>query len=146
VQTTKGDRFNVDVDIPRGINNGTTIKYSGLGDNVIDTLTRGDLYVIINVENDARFHIHGINLIAELEIDCIEAMTGCEKIVTGLDNRQFNIKIPQACQHGMKFGLAGQGLYQMNSNMRGDLVVDVSISIPHLTEEQLNILRNVKTI
>lgn len=146
VQTTKGDRFQVDVDVPRGVNNGTTIKYSGLGDNMFDTLTRGDLYVIINVENDVRFYIQGINLIAELEIDCIDAMTGSEKLVTGLDNRQFNIKIPQACQHGMKFGLAGQGLYQMNSNVRGDLIVDVSIKTPYLNDAQLNILRNIKTI
>lgn len=146
VQTTKGDRFNVEIDIPRGINNGTTIKYSGQGDNMFDTLTRGDLYVIISVEDDVRFHVHGINLVAELEIDCIDAMTGCEKIVTGLDNRQYNIKIPQACQNGMKFGLAGQGLYQMNSNVRGDLIVDVLVRIPYLTEDQLNILRNIKTI
>jgi curved DNA-binding protein len=146
VQTTKGDRFNVDVDIPRGINNGTTIKYSGMGDNMFDTLTRGDLYVIITVEDDFRFHIHGINLITELEVDCIDAMIGCEKLVTGLDNRQFNIKIPQACQSGMKFGLGGQGLYQMNSNVRGDLVIEVVIKVPHLTDEQLSILKTVKTI
>ena len=146
VQTTKGDRFNVDVDIPRGINNGTTIKYSGMGDNMFDTLTRGDLYVIITVEDDFRFHIHGINLITELEVDCIDAMIGCEKLVTGLDNRQFNIKIPQACQSGMKFGLGGQGLYQMNSNVRGDLVIEVVVKVPHLTNEQLSILKTVKTI
>ena len=49
VQTTKGDRYNVDVQIPRGVSNGTTITYSGMGDNMFETLTRGDLYVIINV-------------------------------------------------------------------------------------------------
>ena len=49
VQTTKGDRFTVDVSIPRGIDDGTTIKFSQLGDNFFDTLTRGDLYVIISV-------------------------------------------------------------------------------------------------
>ena len=49
VQTTKGDRFNVDVNIPRGVSNGTTIKYTQMGDNMFDSLTRGDLYVIITV-------------------------------------------------------------------------------------------------
>ena len=43
VMTTKSERFTVDVNIPRGVNNGTTIKYSGLGDNMFETLTRGDL-------------------------------------------------------------------------------------------------------
>ena len=143
VQTTKGERFTVDVNIPRGVNNGTTIKYSQLGDNFFDTLTRGDLYVIINIIADQRFSQHGINLVSDLEINSIEAMTGCDKIITGIDDKEFNIKIPQACQYGTKFGLQGQGLYQMNTNVRGDLIVNVAIKTPTLTEQQLNILRNL---
>lgn len=144
VQTTKGDRYNVDVNIPRGVSNGTTIKYSQMGDNMFDTLTRGDLYVIINVENDNRFELHGINLITNLDIDSIDAMTGSEKIVRGIDGREYSIKIPQGCQYGTKFGLQGQGLYQMNSNIRGDLIVNVVVKTPMLNEQQLNMLRNIK--
>ena len=145
VQTTKGDRYTVDVDIPRGVNNGTTIKYTQMGDNMFDTLTRGDLYVIINVENDNRFELHGINLVSNLEIDSIDAMLGAEKSVTGIDGREYMIKIPQGCQYNTKFGLQGQGLYQMNSNHRGDLIVNVTIKTPSLDEQQLNMLRNIKT-
>lgn len=144
VQTTKGDRYNVDVNIPRGVSNGTTIKYSQMGDNMFDTLTRGDLYVIINVENDNRFELHGINLVTNLDIDSIDAMTGSEKIVRGIDGREYSIKIPQGCQYGTKFGLQGQGLYQMNSNIRGDLIVNVVVKTPMLNEQQLNMLRNIK--
>jgi len=144
VQTTKGDRYNVDVSIPRGVSNGTTIKYSQMGDNMFDTLTRGDLYVIINVENDNRFELHGINLVTNLDIDSIDAMTGSEKIVRGIDGREYSIKIPQGCQYGTKFGLQGQGLYQMNSNIRGDLIVKVVVKTPMLNEQQLNMLRNIK--
>ena len=144
IQTTKGDRYNVEVDIPRGINNGTTIKYPSMGDNMFDTLTRGDLYVIINVETDNRFEIHGINLVTNLHIDSIDAMIGVDKIVTGVDGREYNVKIPPGCQYGTKFGLQGQGLYQMNSNVRGDLIVNVTIQTPSLTEQQLSILRNIK--
>jgi DnaJ-class molecular chaperone len=145
VQTTKGDRYTVDVDIPRGVNNGTTIKYTGMGDNMFDTLTRGDLYVIITVENDNRFDIQGISLITNIEIDSIEAMLGADKIVQGIDGREYMIKIPQACQYGMKFGLQGQGLYQMNSNIRGDLIVTVTIKTPMLSDSELNILRNIRS-
>jgi curved DNA-binding protein len=144
VQTTKGDRYNVDVEIPRGINNGTTIKYTQMGDNMFDTLTRGDLYVIINVENDNRFELHGINLVSNLEIDSIDAMLGAEKSVVGIDGREYMIKIPQGCQYNTKFGLQGQGLYQMNSGVRGDMIAEVVIKTPTLPEDQLNILRNLR--
>ena len=145
VQTTKGDRYNVDVDIPRGVSNGTTIKYTQMGDNMFDTLTRGDLYVIVNVENDIRYQVNGINLMSTLEIDSIDAMTGTDKIVQGIDGRDYSIKIPQGCQYGTKFGLQGQGLYQMNSSIRGDLIVNVVVTTPTLTEDQLSILRNIKS-
>ena len=144
VQTTTGDRYNVDVNIPRGVSNGTTIKYSQMGDNMFETLTRGDLYVIINVENDNRFELHGINIVTNLEVDSIDAMIGSEKIVQGIDGREYNIKIPQGCQYGTKFGLQGQGLFQMNSNIRGDLIVNVVVKTPMLNEQQLNTLRNIK--
>lgn len=144
VQTTKGDRFNVDVNIPRGVSNGTTIKYSGMGDNMFDSLTRGDLYVIINVIHDQRFDISGNNLIANIEIDAIDAMLGVERTIHGIDGREFLVKIPQACQYNAKFALSGQGLYHMNTNVRGDLIVAIQIKIPTLNSDQLNILKTIK--
>lgn len=145
VQTTKGDRYNVDVDIPRGVSDGTTIKYSQLGDNMFDTLTRGDLYVIIHIQPDNRFELHGINVVTTIEIDSIDAMLGCDKVIAGIDGREYSIKIPQACQQGTKFGLQGQGLYQMNTNHRGDLIAVINIKTPNLTEQQLSILRNIRS-
>ena len=72
-------------------------------------------------------------------------MTGCEKQIMGVDGKMFNIKIPVGCQFGQKFGLQGQGLYQMNANVRGDLIVNVLVKTPVLNEEQLNILRTIQT-
>ena len=144
VQTTKGDRFSIDVNIPRGVTNGTTIKYSGMGDNMFESLTRGDLYVIITVRPKENLEISGINLIMTLEIDAIDAMLGIERQIKGIDGREYMIKIPQACQYGAKFGLSGQGLYHMNTNVRGDLIVVVKIKVPTLNPDQLNILKTIK--
>ncbi len=143
VTTTKQDKFNVDVNIPRGVSNGTTIKYAQMGDNFFESLTRGDLYVIINIIEDSRFEIHGVNLVANLEITSIEAMTGTEKEVQGIDGNTFLIKIPVGCQFGTKFGLQGKGLYQMNTQHRGDLIVNTIIKTPVLTEAQIEILKTI---
>ena len=145
VQTTKGDRFTVDVSIPRGIDDGTTIKFSQLGDNFFDTLTRGDLYVIISVNPDPRYEIAGNNLVTQVEIDSLQAMLGLETQVTGIDGRVFAIRIPQGCQYGTRLGLQGQGLYQLNSHIRGDLIVDIKIKTPVLNEKQLELLRQLQT-
>jgi DnaJ-class molecular chaperone len=110
---------------------------------MFDTLTRGDLYVIINVIPDARYEIYGFDLVTNIEINSIAAMTGIEQEVVGLDERVFLVRIPVGCQYGSKFKLQGQGLYKMNTQLRGDLVVNVIIKTPTLSEEQLNILRNI---
>ena len=143
VQTTKNDKFNVDVKIPRGVSNGTTIKYTQMGDNFFESLTRGDLYVIINVIADSRFELHGVNLVTNLEITSIEAMIGTEKEVVGIEGSTFLIKIPVGCQFGTKFGLQGKGLYQMNTQHRGDLIVNTIIKTPTLTEAQIQILKTI---
>jgi curved DNA-binding protein len=143
VQTTNGDRFNVEVKIPRGINSGTTIKYGQMGDNFFDSLPRGDLYVVITVINEPNFEIYGNNILTNLEINSIEAMTGAEKEVQGLDKKTYMIKIPPGCQFGSKFALAGQGLYAMHQNHRGDLIVNVIIKTLTLTEEQITAVKNL---
>jgi DnaJ-class molecular chaperone len=143
VQSTKGDVFTVDVSIPQGASDGITIKYSGMGDNFFETLTRGDLYVIINVIANNNFQIHGINLVTNLEINTMEAMLGTEKEVTGLDNKTYLINIPPGCQFGAKFGLSGQGLCNLNTPIRGDLIVNVLIKTLILTSDQDTQLRNL---
>ena len=145
VQSTKGETFNLSVTVPQGANDGITIKYTGMGDNFFESLTRGDLYVIIHVIADPRFQIHGTNLIANLEINSIEAMLGCDKEVIGLDEKTYLIKIPPGCQFGAKFGLNGQGLCNLNNPARGDIIVNVIIKTITLTPEHDAILRKLWT-
>ena len=142
IQTTKGDKFNIDITVPKGAADGTTIKYAGMGDNFFDTLTRGDLYVIVTVVPDPKYQIHGSNLVTDVEIDSIEAMVGVDKEVVGLDGKIFSIKVPAGCQYGTKFGLAGQGLYVLNSNYRGDLIANITIKTLKLSEDQIDQLKN----
>jgi curved DNA-binding protein len=144
VKTTKGDSYTVDVDLPRGVSDGATVKYKQLGDNVIESLTRGDLYVIINVINDTPCQINGINLISQIEIDSIDAMLGLDKVVQGIGDREYLVKIPAGVQPYAKFALKGQGLYHMQADTPGDLIVDVKIVTPTLTPEQLEILKTVR--
>lgn len=144
VQTTKGEKFNVDVNIPRGVTPGATIKYSQMGDNFFETLARGDLFVVVDVAIPHNFELNGNNLFTQITIDAIDAMLGVDKEVTGVDGKTFLVKIPKGCKYGTKFSLSQQGIYYMNSNIRGDLIVTVVVDVPLLDENQLNLIRAVK--
>jgi molecular chaperone DnaJ len=127
VKTTNGDSSTVEVKIPRGITNGTQIKYSGLGDNLFNTIPRGDLYVQILVSETDNFIINNIDLHTRISVNCLLAITGGKVIVNGIDEKQFEINLPAGTQPGIKFRIPEQGLYYMNSNTRGDLYVEVAV-------------------
>jgi DnaJ-class molecular chaperone len=144
VQNTNGERYPVDVQIPRGVRANSTIKYPGLGDNFFNTLARGDLYVKINVEPDSRFYVDNYDLIKIVEIDCVQAMTGTTLLLEGLDGKKFDITIPPGTQPNTKFRIVNQGLYVMNQSSRGNLIVNLKINVPiNLNDNQIATLRQL---
>lgn len=144
IRTTNGERQGINVNIPRGITSGTTIKYPGLGDNLFENLPRGDLYLTVNVIRNPNFDVMGLDLLTGLTIDCFQAILGCEQIVTGLDGRQFKVKVPAGCQPGTKLKIMGEGLPGFQQDIKGSLYVQIDITIPtNLSEETLNTIRTI---
>lgn len=144
VQTTNGHRETVEVKIPRGVTSSTQIKYAGLGDNLFNTLARGDLYVQFNVHNTDNFIANGLDLVSQLSVNCLLAVAGGEVKFSGLDNKTFELTIPQGTQPGTKFRISQQGLYQLNSDVRGDLYIELVLEVPqNLDQAQLEIVRNL---
>jgi DnaJ-class molecular chaperone len=147
VKTTNGDIYPVEVKIPRGVKPSSTIKYPNLGDNFFATLPRGDLYIKIQIEANAEFGLDNLDLIKTIELDCVRAMVGDTIVVHGLDNKRFELTIPAGTQPNSRFRISGQGLYAINQNVRGSLIVNVKINIPNnLTAEQQHTLRELFSI
>ena len=144
VQNTNGERYSVNVDIPRGVKPNSTIKYPNLGDNLFNTLARGDLYVKIQVEADNRFFVHNFDLIKIEQITCVQAMIGCTLLVEGLDGKTFEVNIPPGTQPDTRLRIQNQGLFVMNQNSRGNLIIDVKITIPtDISDHQIQTLKNL---
>ncbi len=147
VKTSTGDTYPVEVKIPRGVRPGSTVKYSGLGDNFFASLPRGDLYVKVNIEANTEFGVDNLDLHRTVEIDCVKAMVGSTISVTGLDGKRFDLHIPPGTQPDTRFRLAEQGLYAMNQNIRGNLLINVKITVPaNITTEQQQGIRNLFNI
>lgn len=147
VKTSNGDTYPVEVKIPRGVRPGSTVKYSGLGDNFFASLPRGDLYVKVNIEANQEYGIDNIDLHKTVELDCVLAMVGGTVVVSGLDGKRFDINIPAGTQTGTRFRLAEQGLYAMNQNVRGNLIINVKITVStNITLEQKQGIKNLFNI
>ena len=146
VQTTNGTRETVTVNIPRGVSNGMSIKYPGLGDNFFNSLPRGDLYVNFRQVQDHRFQAIGKDLFTQIEISCLDAITGGETEIQGIDHRVFLLTIPPGTDHGTKFRVQGQGLYELHNPNRGHLIVETKLTVPkNLSPEQIDLIRQIQS-
>lgn len=135
----------VDIKIPRGIHSGSTIRYSGLGSDVIVGPPKGDLYVTFDVIVPQNFEQFGIDLITTVSVNCIEAITGCTKQVIGIDEKVFEVVIPPGTQYGAKFGIADQGAYSLDHPGRGRLIVEVLVTIPvYISDEAMETLKQLR--
>jgi molecular chaperone DnaJ len=107
-------------------------------------LPRGDLYVKIQIETNTEFGIDNLDLIKNIEVDCVRAMVGDTVVVHGLDGKRFELTVPAGTQPGTRFRIPDQGLYAMNQNVRGSMIVNVKINVPsNLTAEQQKTLQEL---
>lgn len=144
VKTTSGESYPVEVKIPRGVKPGSTVKYTGLGDNFFASLPRGDLYVKINLEANSEFGIDNLDLHKTIEVTCVTAMIGGVRQITGIDGRVFEVTITPGTQHGTRLRIANEGLYAMNQNIRGSIIINVKITVPNtLSADQIQGIKNL---
>lgn len=133
IQTTNGHRETININLPRGIDDGSVIKYPGLGDNFFETLPRGDLYVLVRLIPHPRFRVHHTDIICSLTITAYDAILGTHREITNLENKTFLLTVPPGTQHGTKLRIKDQGLYSTNG-ARGNLLVEIEVQIPVETD------------
>jgi curved DNA-binding protein len=137
-----GREQTIEVKIPAGIQDGTTLRISGLGDDSIPNMPRGDLHLTVNVLPHAIFRREGDDLIKDIYINCVEAMLGKKMFIDTLDGKQLEINVTPGIQPGQVLCASGYGMPKMSDNrFRGHLMLNVTINIPKdLTSFQINLL------
>lgn len=147
VQTTNGERQTVQVHVPRGIRTGNQMRYPGLGDNMFNTIARGDLYVVFNVREDPQFTVENNDVIYYATIDALDAIVGTTIDVPNLESKVFRLNVPAGTTHGARLRLPNQGLYQLNSDQRGNLIVEITLLINKKSSpEALALIDQLKTL
>lgn len=142
--TPSGKSKTVVIDVPPGIQSGQTIRYGGLGDDSNPRLQAGDLNVTVMVETHNEWDRRGDDLCKVLEITALEAMTGCVKQITCLDDTVMPITIRPGVQHGTEFASNGRGFRNINSQRSGALLIIISVKIPAVTDQTL--IKKLETI
>jgi len=142
--TPTGKSKTVVIDVPAGIQSGQVIRYGGLGDESNPKLPPGDLNVTVMVETSLEWARRGDDLVKVLEINLLEAMTGCTKEVKLLDGTIMPISLKPGVQHGAEYASAGRGFKNINTGRVGSIFVIINILVPAITNK--DIIKKLETI
>lgn len=134
------------VDVPAGVDDGSTLKVSGRGAAGPRGGPPGDLYVHLRVRPDERFVRQGNDLVHVLHVPMAQAALGAVIHYETLDGIE-DLVIPKGTQPGRVFRLRGRGVPRVGGGgSRGDLLVQVAVDTPtDLSKEQEELLRLLAT-
>ncbi|MFN0134725.1 MAG: molecular chaperone DnaJ [Phycisphaerae bacterium] len=131
----------IHVKIPAGIHEGQRVRVRGEGEPSPSGSVRGDLHVIVQIEEHPFFVRDGDDLVCRMPISFTQAALGADVDVPTLEGTD-ELRIPPGTQFGETFRLSGEGLPNLRTGRVGDEIVQVVIEIPKkLTKEQQDLLR-----
>ena len=133
------------VDVPGGVDNGSTLRLTGRGHAGPKGGPPGDLYVHLRVRPHDRFVRSGYDLVHVLRLPMTQAALGAHIPFETLDGSE-DLVVPAGTQTGRVFRLRDRGVPRIDGRGRGDLVVQVEVETPAaLTKAQESLLRQLAT-
>jgi len=129
------------VEIPAGIEDGQRVRLSRRGHAGRRGGPPGDLYLLVEVEEDPRFERHGDDLVTRVDVPFTDAALGTTIAVSTLGGEE-EMELKPGTQPATVLRLRGRGLPELRGRGRGDLHVIVNVLVPsRLTDEQRELLR-----
>ena len=145
LRTQNGKMKSFTIKIPAGIRNGEKIRLIGQGKNGENGGKNGDLLIKINIKDDKKFSLRGIDLYTDLCIAPWEAVLGTKVSLDTIGETIF-LHIPQGIESGERIKIPEKG-YKDGKGGRGELIADVKIMIPKtLTKEELGFFKKLSEI
>lgn len=134
----------VNVEVPPGVDDGTTLRVTGAGAVPVRGGVPGDLYVHLRVAPHERFERSGADLLTTVHVSMSQAALGVECTIETLDGGHEPISIPAGTQSGKVVRLRAKGVPYVRGRGRGDLHVHVIVDTPtDLDKEQEELLRQL---
>jgi molecular chaperone DnaJ len=142
------------VKIPAGIRDENRMKFEGQGDPAQDkNLPNGDLILEIHVTPHKVFQRYDDDIYIAKDITFVDAALGAEIEIPVVDPSALNaesvtkLKIPSGTQAETQFRVKGKGMPRLRDSSRGDMFVQVRITIPtKLSKDQKKLLEEYRKL
>lgn len=125
--SVNGETF--DVKIPTGIKTGEKLRVKEKGKNFQGS--RGDLFLVVEVEKSFEYEVDGDDLIKVVSIPLKTALFGGKVDVVTLE-KTVTLKIPENTKQNQKFRIKDLGILNRKTNTKGNLYLKSNIILPNI--------------
>ena len=119
----------LEVQIPRGLNDGQTLRLRGRGSPGYGRGPAGDALVTVAVRPHPVFRREGDDIVLTLPISIDEALLGGKVAVPTIDG-PVSLTIPKGATSGQTLRLRGRGVHPARAAKAGDQRVELRIAAP----------------
>jgi molecular chaperone DnaJ len=131
------------VDVPAGVDTGSTLRLSGRGAAGPRGGGAGDLYVHLRVRPHDRYTRVDHDLVTEVPVSIAQASLGTSVTLETLDGTE-DLVIPAGTQPGREFVLRQRGVPRLQGRGRGDLRAVVRVDVPtRLSDVEIELLTSL---
>jgi len=132
------------VKIPAGVQHGVTFKYTGMGDDSIKNMPRGDLMVQMSVLDSDGYTRKGNDLYTDKTIDCFQAVRGHRIQLKTLEDSVITVNVPSGTQPGTLLLVKSKGMpIHKTIGIRGNLYVKIHVLVPQLSATDLKKIKDL---
>ena len=107
---SNGKEQSVNIDLPKGVEGNSTIRFQGLGDNLHKDAPRGDLFCKVVIDRHPEWERNGSDLHKTISVNALEMILGTKVPIQTLDGKSLNINIPKGCKTGTVMSIHEHGL------------------------------------
>lgn len=125
----------VHITIPKGMENGASLRANGEGEDGYRGGGPGDLYIRVNIRPHSLFTRVGNDVHAQFDLTFAQAALGATIEVPTLDGK-VSFNIPPGTQNNAVFRLKDKGIPYLRGKGRGDHRIKVRVLVPTKLDEQ----------
>ena len=135
----------IEIRVPAGIEDGTSLKVAGGGNASEGGGPQGDLFVRIHVRESEALQRKGMDLYSSVSVPLFIAILGgfvnVKTFVGGKSSGETRLRVPPGTSHGCLLSLKGQGVLGQGAHH-----FMVRVQVPReVSEEQVAVLRRLRT-
>jgi molecular chaperone DnaJ len=136
----------IEVEIPAGVSSENYITLRGRGNVGSRGGPRGDIMVLLEIQEDPRFTREGDNLLVDVPVTFAQAALG-DRVAVPTVTGSVEVELPAGIQSGQALRLRGQGIPELNGRTRGDLIARIRVWTPEqLSAEQEALFRRLREL